>query len=62
MRNGDCEVWVVCRKVEEEGEMQKMDGVFTLELPKEGSGNEKWIPAINEVEAPFLLSLITLHQ
>lgn len=30
---------MVCRKEEEEGEMQKMDGVFMLVLPKEGSGN-----------------------
>lgn len=41
MRNGDCEVCVVCRREEEEGEMQKMVRVFILVLPKEGPGNEK---------------------
>ena len=31
---------MACRMEEEEGEMQKMDGVFMLVLPKEGSRNE----------------------
>lgn len=41
MRDGDCEVCVVCRMEEGEGEIQKMGGVFILVLPKEGQGNKK---------------------